>query len=983
MKNHKQSRTQLSPNLLQGRLAGTLSAFALTTLLSACATQQTSVNGTLGAQATPKAGEAIHAIGYDATSKSRAPREGRKRDRASISAEFNLGMEANENGPPSVRQLFQAAAQRDAIAREYQSRRPMEKLAGVTSTTWQALGPGNVGGRLRAITFDPRNAARIFVGAASGGVWLSEDGAVSWRPINDFLGSLSVTSIVIDPANPNIMFAGTGEGSAGLVGAGIFKSVDSGLSWTQLANTSPDVDMDWRFVNRIAMHPQQTNIMLAGTTNGINSTRGAVFRTNDGGASWTKVANFKTPDIAFDPNDPNNAVAGRDDGYISYSRDAGRTWQTGPQLITQFTGRPSNSTARAEIAYARSRPGMIYASVDHEKGEVWRSTDGGETWNMLSRPQHTNNQGDYDNAIWVDPFNENTVLVGGLDLHRSLDGGVTFLKVSDWRFAPYSAHADHHAIVAPPTYSAQNPVVYFGNDGGLYFTANVYGITEGNDHTNGWLNMNNGLAVTQFYAGAGKRSAGGRIIGGTQDNGSLQLRNGEWSMWRGGDGGFSAVDPENDTIFYGEYVYLSIHRSLNGGASSSYICNGITEGKKTEGSSTYCGANATEKTNFISPFVLDPNNSNRIVAGANSLWVTDNAKSTPPSWRTIKAPYTGAQPDNFINAVTVAAGNSNVIWVGHNGGQVFKSSNGLAETPEWTMMQGLPTNRRVQSILLNSADPNHAIVSYTGFNPANLWETRDGGATWSSAITGNLPNAPIFVVTRHPSNPNWLYAGTSVGVFASENGGLSWSTTNDGPANVRVRDLFWYSPNELVAVTYGRGMFKATIGGGQPEPKTVKEYYNANLRHYFITAEPTEQAAVENGGAGPGWSATGDSFKAFGLSGAPSGTSPVCRFYGSINPGPNSHFYTASAVECDYVRQLQATTPAGQPKWHYEGLVFASYLPVNGQCPAQAPVPVYRAFNNRAAQIDSNHRFTTRQSEIQALVAQGWVAEGVVMCGTP
>jgi hypothetical protein len=198
-----------------------------------------------------------------------------------------------------------------------------------------------------------------------------------------------------------------------------------------------------------------------------------------------------------------------------------------------------------------------------------------------------------------------------------------------------------------------------------------------------------------------------------------------------------------------------------------------------------------------------------------------------------------------------------------------------------------------------------------------------------------------------------------------------------------VRDLFWYSDNELVAVTFGRGMFKATIGNGQPEPKTVVEYYNTTLRHYFISADAAEQAYVDTGGAGPGWVRTGDSFKVYGLSGAPAGTSQVCRFYGSVTPGPNSHFYTALPAECDYLRQLQAATPAGQPRWNYEGLVFASYLPVNGQCPPQAPVPVYRAYNNRAAQIDSNHRFTTRQGEIQALVAQGWIAEGVAMCGTP
>ncbi len=734
--------------------------------------------------------------------------EDAERERGAMMAEYLLKMEADENGPPTAAQIFRAVQQRETLLRE-RAANGIAKLAGVTSASWQAIGPTDIGGRIRTIAIDPRNASRILIGAAGGGIWLSENAGVSWRPINDFLGSLTVSTMMFDPTNPDIVYAGTGESSAGLVGVGIFKSADAGLTWTYLPSTTPDADQDWRFVNRIALHPQQAGVLLAGTTNGANFSRGAIFRSTNGGQSWTKVSTAKADDVDFDPNNAQNLVAGREDGSIAYSRDGGQTWQSTGALFASLTGR--SSTARAEIAFAQSTPGLVYASIDNNKGEVWKSTDSGATWTMLSNPQHLSEQGDYDNALWVDPIDGNHVVAAGLDIYQSQDGGLNFTKVSDWRQAPTSPHADHHAIVAVPNYSAGNATVYFGNDGGLYRAANMRAVNS-DPGFNGWTNMNNGLAITQFYGGAGTAAAGGKIIGGTQDNGTLARIGTAWTQYRGGDGGFVAVDPQSDNNLYGEYVYLALHRSQNGGANSFFICSGLLDGLTSENGNTYCGANAAKKANFIAPFILDPNNSNRLLAGGNDLWVSNNVKAPIPLWTSIK-PGIGTDADkNYINAIAVAEGNANIVWVGNNLGQVFKSVNGTAATPAWTQMQALVA-RQVQRIMIDKADANHVIVAFTGFTANNLWETRDGGGSWAS-ITGNLPQAPIFTVVRHPANANWLYVGTSVGVFASENGGQSWSTSNDGPANVRVRELFWYDANTLVAATYGRGMFKATIGAG-------------------------------------------------------------------------------------------------------------------------------------------------------------------------
>jgi photosystem II stability/assembly factor-like uncharacterized protein len=731
-----------------------------------------------------------------------------KRAQAKPNVEYQLATEADENGPPTAAQIFRAHEQRRRVEHEA-ALAGVAKSAGLQPSQWRSLGPGNVAGRVRAIAFDPRNARRVFVGAATGGLWISEDAGASWRAYSDFLPNLSITSLAIDPANPDVMYIGTGEASQGFVGVGAFKSVDAGATWTYLAATNPDANPHWRFVNRLAVNPAQPSVLLAGVTSS-EFTAGAIYRSTDGGRSWSRAADMKALDVAFDPANPQNAIAGLDDGTIAYSRDAGATWARSNVLVASPSGR--NGTARAEIAFARSQPGLAYASVDNQKGEVWRSTDSGATWALASVPGHLGTQGDYDNAIWVNPHDPAHVLVGGLDLYQSIDGAASFGRISDRARAPGSPHADHHAIVSPPDFSPANPVIFNGNDGGVYKTANVRSVrAEGT----GWVNANNGLNVTQFYSGAGKSSAGGRIAGGTQDNGSLLLSQGQWRFWEGGDGGPTAVDPANDLVLYGSLYYLAIFRSTDGGATRAYICNGIGEAYKPEsGAERYCGAGATQQANFIAPFVLDPNNSSRILAGGASLWASDNVRAPIPSWRSIKPPSTASQ--NFINAIAVHEGNGNVIWVGHNNGDVYRTSDGLAAVPTWTRVgQGSIPARVVRRILVDRQNPNRVIVAVTGFTPHNLWQTLDGGATWAS-ITANLPDAPIFDVVRHPSNPAWLYVATSVGVFTSEDGGARWSTTNEGPANIRVRELFWLDDRTLVAATFGRGMFKIDVAAGGP-----------------------------------------------------------------------------------------------------------------------------------------------------------------------
>ena len=662
--------------------------------------------------------------------------------------------------------------------------------AGIEPSQWTWIGPGNIGGRIRAILIHPITPNRMWVGSVSGGIWTTANGGTSWSPVNDFMASLSVTTMVMSPSDTNVLYAGTGEGffnSDAVRGAGVFKSVDGGVTWAQLASTA---NSSFYIVNRLAISPNG-GTLLAATNSGI-------FRSVDAGASWIQITATRTLDIDFHPTDNLQAIAGLDNGTASYSVNGGVSW----------TATASFGGARVEVAYARSAPNTVYASVNNASGELWRSADAGHTFTRVSTGvNYLGSQGWYDNALWVDPTNSQIVIVGGIDLWRSTNGGTTLTKISQWQSAPNSAHADHHAMAAHPGFDGvSNRTVFFVNDGGVYRASNVHTVTP----TSGWQELNNNLGVTQFYGVAGS-VATGTIVGGTQDNGSLRYQTSTgaegWTTMFGGDGGWSAADPTNSNYFYGEYVYLRIHRSTNGGASSSYIYSGISDA-------------ANSCANFIAPFILDPNNANTMLGGGCSLWRSANVKATTPSWTAIKAPITG---NSRISAVAVAKGNSNIVWVGHNNGDVYTTDNGAASSPSWTLVGAVLPDRKVTRITIDPVNPDIVYVTFGGFSPDNVWRTDDGGATWAD-ITGvgstGLPDAPVRSLVIHPQNSNWLYAGAEVGVFASEDGGQTWGLPHDGPANVSVDELFWMGAT-LVAATHGRGLFSAPVAGGGGGPVTV------------------------------------------------------------------------------------------------------------------------------------------------------------------
>jgi len=677
-------------------------------------------------------------------------------------------------------------------------------LANNTSTTslgltWTELGPTNIGGRVNAILINASNTQQLLAGTAGGGLWTSSNGGSSWTSVSDSLGSLAISTLA--GSFSGTLYAGTGDLFDPSRGVGILESTDGGTTWTALSATDPSSNKDWYYVNHIAI--SSSGVMLVAT--GVpGSTWGAIYRSTDGGQTFTKVQAGPSLDVVFDPNNANDAVAEFENGTVRYSADGGQTWSS-PVTVASGAG-------RITLAFASDagNAGWVYASVDNSpgsapSGQIYLSKDDGQTWTLQSSPGQlcsgSECQGWYDNILWVDPTNALHLVTGGINLFQSTDGGSNWTQISDWRYTPTSPHADQHAIASAPGNASQ---VYVGNDGGVYGASNISTVTT----TSGWTELNNGLAVTQFYSAAGHvgdtASANNNIvpiIGGAQDNGTEVRDAGasgtSWTEFFGGDGGYTDVDPGNANYLYGEYVYLDLFQSTDGGSSASQFSNEPPD------------SNSSSKANFIAPFMLDPTNSNAMFAGGQQLWYGTSLQSTA-TWRSLSGSTLPQNSGDFINAIGVDPSNDNNVWVGFDGGGIYHSTDATASTPTWTQVSTGAGSAEPTSIYLVPGSPNTVYVTYWTWSSGNIYETTDGGSTWKQ-VGQALPPVPVNDITTDPRNNQIVYAASEIGLFVSQDGGQTWTTSNQGPANVSVTKLRWFDPKtpKLLASTYGRGAWLA------------------------------------------------------------------------------------------------------------------------------------------------------------------------------
>jgi hypothetical protein len=728
---------------------------------------------------------------------------------------------------------------------------------GTLGSAWAPHGPGNIGGRSRALLIHRTQNNLMWTAGVAGGIWKSTNGGASWTPKGDLLVNIAVNSLIEDPIQDNVLYAGTGEGffnADAVRGQGIFKSVDYGETWSQLTATD---NSNFFYVQKLAAtrHKKKQRIYAA--------TRTGVFRSTNAGASWTKVLDATAVrgcfDLAIQYHQQDAAGEARNYVFASCGSfaqatvwraldvESGQVWE--PVLSEQHMGRTT-------LAIAPSNPSVVYALAsfynlaavdpkDYGLLAVYRSAANGAagTWetrvnyndaNKLNTVQLTNpvyafladcgfgsanqffNQGWYDNQIAVDPKNENIVWTGGIDTMRSDDGGQTWGVASYWWFDtgdPNYAHADNHAITFHPKYNGDsNRQMFLASDGGVHRTNDARAaVGKTLDTVCGaptpdmvtWTSLNNGYQVTQFYHGA-VYPDGQTFFGGTQDNGTLRGTNGggqNWHSIRGGDGGYVAVNKVDTNILYAENTGKSLQRSMNGGASWANIHGGVTE--------------AAGNFQFIHPFAMDPVDSNRMWYGGAFAWRSDN-KGT--NWVRVSNSFAAR-----ISAWAMAPSDTNRVYVGvqHLGtttsGRIFTHSGAAALTVPVTWPSAQPRQGYVSSVAVDPANPLVAYATYSTYNFANtsgthvghVFKTIDGGVTWTR-IDLTLPDMPVHSVVVHPSQPDTLFIGTDLGVFVTVDGGGTWQRENTGFANVFVEHLE-INNGRLFAFTHGRSVFSAAL----------------------------------------------------------------------------------------------------------------------------------------------------------------------------
>ncbi len=621
----------------------------------------------------------------------------------------------------------------------------------------------------------------------------------------------------------DVVYAGTGEGWSNIdavYGGGIYKSTDFGETWTLLPSTLSNNGWDFKTVRSIRLDSDGNVYAVTRAINykggvGDYHTNGGLYKSTDGGSSWTKISNSSLTNY-YTGTDV-IPITSHTILFATYSGDMYRTTDNGTTWSSGLNGLPTDPENFNRIAMAQdpNDANTVYAVYSAKSTAspyyglrgIFKTTDGGLTWTELPRPgnlattggSYLGGQGWYDNVISVDPHNSNNIYVGGVEDMKSTDGGQHWSQITYW-ISSSSAHADHHAIVFDPNTA---DVVYDGNDGGIYKSTN--------GGTN-WTDLNNGLEITQFYGGAVEAN-GNNYQGGTQDNGHLKY-NGSGTSWtevKGGDGGYAEISQTNSQVAYEEYVYLDISKTTDGGNTWNDAQNGLTDA----GDGNVCL--------FIAPFSMNPENSDVLIAGSDNVWITtDAAANWSSSSNTLST-------DEKVSAVTIVNSSAPYLsFAGTTDGKVFKSTNStsaasvgeedaLAKTnATWTEITPPGNNGAwVRRITVDLNDKNKIYVCYSGYNNDGVTPSRhvyyssDQGANWSD-ISGNLPDVPVHSLVIDNDNPQTLYIGTETGVYETNDRGGTWTKKGSGmPDYAPVDQLVLQSgTNDLFAFTHGRSVFK-------------------------------------------------------------------------------------------------------------------------------------------------------------------------------
>ncbi len=693
-----------------------------------------------------------------------------------------------------------------AVRRARQEAISMQEAGLALDEPWTFAGPSNVGGRITAMAVHPDNPNTIYVGGAIGGVLKSVDGGDVFTPIFDQSYSLSIGALAIDPADSNSIWIGTGEANSSgdsFMGNGVFVTRNGGDTWFNmgLENT--------QHIGRILVHPTDPNTIYVasmGKLFGTGPNRG-VYKTTNGGVEWDRIFFIDDStgcvDLEFDPINPDILYAVmwervRRPHHRQVSGPGTGIWKTengGNDWSELTNGLPDDDNlGRGSICVAPSDPNRLYAFFCNHPGYfygAYRSDNGGDDWTEL--PAGNSDLADYlfSSFGWyfgvseVDPNDPDVVYALGQYGFKSTDAGM------NWGFAFLDSHVDHHALWINPNNSDH---VMSGHDGGFN-----YSIDGGNTSS-----VHSDLPITQFYAITADPSHPERLYGGTQDNSTPRTLTGntdDWDVIYWGDGFYCIVDPRDSDVIYACMQNGGIARSDDGGDDWYELNSDFWD----------------DETNWMTPYILDPTNPDRLYLGTYRIWSSNNRGN---DWTTISDDLTGPEvPGNLglgtITSIGMSENNDQVIYAGSDNGYVWVTQ---MAGEVWTdISEGLP-ERWVTRVTVHPDSANIVYVCLSGYKYdemiPHIYKSSNFGADWTP-ISGGLPDGPVNDLIIDPDNGNVLYVSTDYGVFITEDDGENWMNLGTGLPTSSVYDLHLVTvDNEkrLIAGTHGRSMWYINVG---------------------------------------------------------------------------------------------------------------------------------------------------------------------------
>ncbi len=760
---------------------------------------------------------------------------------------------------------------------------PKEHNDRLLSEEWQPRGPYYIGGRTRALALDVTNENIILAGGVSGGMWRSVDGGTTWSRTTKLHQMQSVSTISQDkrPGKENIWYYGTGElwgNSSDLIGDGIFKSTDGGLSWNQLESTMSGTHGSWDgvfdYIWRVETDPSVADQDVVYCATAL----GSIQKSTDGGESWNLVLggwgnNFGYfTELAISPNGVKYAALGKRAPAPSGSPAAGIYRSIDGEVWTNIT--PENwpeeynrivigiaPSDEDQVYFLAETPGSGRLTFDYRGDSLWnsiwkytyKSGDGSGTGGVWedrsanipkpeSRHMQFNPQGSYNLVCKVKPNDPDVVFIGGTSLYRSNDGFATDNSVLVGGVCPFEdceywyRYPNHHSDLHEVVFLPSNPDVMFtGEDGG------IHKVMDNTKDVFDWISLNTGYYTTQFYAISIDHAAENPkdiLLGGMQDNGTLYATDNDvMNPWRAslmGDGFYCQV-ADGGTVTYSsnntnDPVKIRIYRRQLANNGDTIVRRRI---------------DPTEGKDFMwnTPFFLDPNdNAKMYVAGGKIVWRNNNLDEIPMdnsdeptmiNWDSLS--NTRVEGTAFISAVAISKNPANVLYYGTSEGEVYKITDADKgnPVPELVYSDGTSTSN-VGCIAIDPNDANKAIIVYTNYRVQSLLYTEDGGSTWTP-VGGNLEETKMgtgdgpgtFFAKYLPiGDGDRIFLGTTTGLYSTSylNGfSTVWELESPdvlGNVNVNMVDTR-ESDGLVVAGTHATGVYQANITSLHPTPNPI------------------------------------------------------------------------------------------------------------------------------------------------------------------